>query len=141
MSSNANPAFLGTGWSFPPSFNLASGQVAMATGEVDIWQSLEIILATQPGERLMQPTFGCELSQFLFEELSQGILTRLQSVVSEALLEHEPRIKVNRLEVTPSPTEPGLVLIAVEYTVRQTNSRSNLVYPFYLTEATAVEGP
>ncbi len=136
-----NPSFLGVGWSFPPSFDKASSRVDMVAAEADILQSLEIVLATQPGERLMQPTFGCELSQFLFESMEQGVLTGIRSVVSDALIYHEPRIKVNRIAVNPSATEPGLLLIEIDYTVRQTNSRSNLVYPFYLREATDVALP
>lgn len=113
----------------------------MTTAEADIRQSLEIILGTQPGERSLHPHFGCELSQFLFESIEQGVLTSIQGVVFDALVYHEPRIKVNRISVSPSPTETGLLLIEIDYTVRQTNSRTNLVYPFYLTEATDVEGP
>lgn len=128
-------SFLGTGWAFPPTFDQQTAQVTMATAEADVLQSIQVILSTQPGERVMQPSFGCELSQFLFEEIQQGVITRIQNVVSEALLYHEPRIRVNQVEVTPSQT-PGLLMINVDYTVRQTNSRSNLVYPFYLTEAT-----
>jgi len=139
QSEIANSSFLGTGWSFPPTFNKGGGQVEMTDAEADILQSIQIILATQPGERLMQPDFGCALNQYLFEAMEQGVLTSIQSVVSDALIYHEPRIKVNRLEVSPSPTEPGLLMIEINYTVRQTNSRSNLVYPFYLNEATDID--
>ncbi|MEM1255792.1 MAG: GPW/gp25 family protein [Cyanobacteria bacterium P01_H01_bin.21] len=131
-------SFLGTGWGFPPQFNRGGStrsQVVMVQGEVDIQQSLEIILSTQPGERLMQPNFGCELSQFVFEEIRQEVITRIKDIVSDALLYHEPRIKVDTIEVSASPAEAGLLLIEIDYTIRQTNTRSNLVYPFYLNEA------
>ncbi len=130
-----NSSFLGTGWSFPPSFSRATGEVALISDEADILQSIEIILATQPGERLMQPNFGCELSQFLFEEIQQGVITSIKGIVSDALLYHEPRIKVNEVEVDASDSETGLLLITIDYTIRQTNARSNLIYPFYLNEA------
>lgn len=130
-------SFWGTGWAFPPSFNQQTGEVEMVSAEADILQSLHIILSTQPGERLMQPTFGCELSQFLFEDIRQGLITSLRSVVADALLYHETRIKVDRIDVDASPSEVGLLLISIDYTIRQTNTRSNLVYPFYLQEASA----
>ena len=129
-----NSPFLGTGWTFPPSFNRETGEVELIADEADILQSIEIILSTQPGERLMQPTFGCELSQFLFEEIRQGVITSIKGIVSDALLYHEPRIRVNEVEVDVSESEAGLLLIVIEYTIRQTNTRSNLVYPFYLKE-------
>ncbi len=130
-----NSSFLGTGWAFPPSFSRATGEVELISDEADIRQSMEIILATQPGERLMQPNFGCELSQFLFEEIQQGVMTSIRGIVSDALLYHEPRIKVNEIEVDASESEVGLLLITIDYIIRQTNTRSNIVYPFYLKEA------
>ena len=129
-------SFLGTGWSFPPTFNRNSAQVEMVSDENDVLQSLQIILSTRPGERLMQPTFGCELSQFLFEEIRQGVITSIRSVISDALIYHEPRIKVDRIDVSQSQEEVGLLMISIDYTIRQTNSRYNLVYPFYINEAT-----
>ena len=142
MSSNPiaaqNDSFLGTGWAFPPTFNRQIGQTEMISAEADILQSLQIILSTQPGERLMHSDFGCELSQFLFQEISQEVMTSIRGVVSDALLYHEPRINVERIEIESSQTEVGLLLISIDYTIRQTNTRSNLVYPFYLQEASYV---
>ncbi|BAY80004.1 hypothetical protein NIES25_64920 (plasmid) [Nostoc linckia NIES-25] len=131
-----NSSFLGTGWSFPPTFNQDSGTVEMVWDEEDIFQSLEIILSTRPAERIMQPDFGCELSQFVFEEISQGLITGIKGTISDALLYHEPRIDVEEINIDES--EAGLLLISVIYRVRVTNSRFNLVYPFYINEAQTV---
>ncbi|WP_445633106.1 IraD/Gp25-like domain-containing protein [Nostoc sp. DSM 114161] len=131
-----NNSFLGTGWSFPPTFNQDTGTVEMVSDEEDIFQSLEIILSTRPAERIMQPDFGCELSQFVFEEISQGLITGIKGTISDALLYHEPRIDVEEINIDES--EPGLLLINVIYRVRVTNSRFNLVYPFYINEAQTV---
>jgi len=129
-------SFLGTGWSFPPTFNQPGGQVEMVAGEADIVQSILIILGTEFGERLMQPNFGCGLGHFVFEAMEQGVLTSIESAVTDALIYHEPRIKVNQVGVEPDAGQAGLLRITIDYTVRQTNSRTNMVYPFYLNEAT-----
>ncbi|MDY7003252.1 MAG: GPW/gp25 family protein [Cyanobacteriota bacterium] len=131
---DTNNSFLGTGWSFPPTFNQDTGTVEMVSDESDIIQSLEIILSTRPAERIVQPDFGCELSQFLFEEISQGLITGIRGIVSDALVYHEPRINVEEIKIEESEQE-GLLLISITYTVRATNSRYNLVYPFYINEA------
>ncbi len=133
----SNNSFLGTGWSFPPTFNQDTGTVEMVSDEEDIIQSLEIILSTRPAERIMQPDFGCELSQFLFEEVSQGLITGIRGIISDALVYHEPRIDVEEINIEES-TQEGLLLISITYTVRATNSRFNLVYPFYINEAQTV---
>ena len=129
-------SFLGTGWSFPPAFTEGGREVETVSGPDDIRQSLQILLSTQLGERLMQEDYGCDLSSVLFEEIDQGLINSLTDLITDAILYHEPRIAMDRLDVSESESEQGLLLISVDYTIRSTNSRYNMVYPFYLTEAT-----
>jgi phage baseplate assembly protein W len=129
-------SFLGTGWSFPPTFGVGGGAVEMVSGMDDIHQSLEILLATRLGERVMQDEYGCDLTAVLFEEIDQGLINSLTSLISDAILYHEPRIELDRLDISEDQATEGLLLISLDYTVRSTNSRFNLVYPFYLNEAT-----
>jgi phage baseplate assembly protein W len=129
-------SFLGTGWSFPPTFGAGGGAVEMVSGVDDIRQSLEILLATRLGERVMQDEFGCDLATVLFEEIDQGLINTLTGMISDAILYHEPRIELDRLDISEDQAAEGLLLISLDYTVRNTNSRFNLVYPFYLNEAT-----
>lgn len=133
-------SFLGTGWSFPPSFASGGADVHTVSGVEDIEQSLAILLATRRGERVMQDEFGCDLGQFLFGEISRGLIGRMREMIAEAILLHEPRISVNRIEVSEGGSRNGLLLIEIDYTVRATNSRFNMVYPFYLDEATSPGG-
>jgi phage baseplate assembly protein W len=129
-----NEAFLGRGWSFPPEFFFNGAGVALVAGEEDIRQSLYILFATSLRERTMFPSYGSELSRYLFEEIDQSLINGLRGVVSDAILHHEPRIKVDSVEIDTSIQETGLLLIAVAYTIRTTNNRYNLVYPFYIKE-------
>jgi len=132
----ADSAFLGTGWSFPPAFGRGGAEVAMVSGVDDIQQSLQILFATRLGERIMQDEFGCALDSVVFEEIDQGLINTLNRSISDAILYHEPRITLDQLDVDESAEQPGLLLISLIYTVRSTNSRFNMVYPFYLNEAT-----
>lgn len=129
-------AFLGTGWSFPPTFRQGGAEVAMVSGAEDIHQSLQILLSTRLGERVMQDEFGCALDSVIFEEIDQGLLNSLTSSISDAILYHESRITLDQINVTESANQPGLLLISLEYTIRSTNSRFNMVYPFSINEAT-----
>jgi phage baseplate assembly protein W len=129
-------SFLGTGWSFPPSFAVCGSDVHVVSAAEDIEQSLEILLSTQRGERVMQDDFGCDLSEFLFGEISQGLIGRVRSFIEDAIVHHEPRIALNSVDVSESGAEAGLLLISIDYTIRATNSRYNMVYPFYVNEAT-----
>lgn len=127
-------SFLGTGWSFPPSFDPQLGIVQMLSDEVDIQSSLEILLSTRLGERVMQPTFGCNLDEMLFEPLTTTLKTYIADLIRTAILYHEPRITVNKIDLSESNDLEGLVLIKLEYTVKSTNSRYNYVYPYYKNE-------
>jgi hypothetical protein len=127
--------FLGIGWSFPPTFRRGGAEVAMVSGSTDIHQSLQILLSTRMGERVMQDAFGCALDNVVFEEIDQGLINTLNRTISDAILYHEPRITLDELDVSESPDEPGLLLISLIYTIRGTNSRFNMVYPFYINEA------
>ncbi len=133
-------SFLGIGWSFPPSFGAGGGDVETVFGVEDIEQSLAILLQTRRGERVMVEEFGCDLSEFLFGEISQGLIGRVRSVIADAILHDEPRISLNDVDVSESRARDGVLLIRLDYTVRATNSRYNMVYPFYLREATASAG-
>jgi phage baseplate assembly protein W len=129
------PAFLGTGWSFPPAFRRGGAEVAMVSGAEDIHQSLHILLSTRLGERVMQEEFGSALDALVFEEIDQAMLNTLSSAIGDAVLYHEPRIDLDDVAVAESDEQPGLLLIALTYTIRSTNSRFNMVYPFYVNEA------
>jgi phage baseplate assembly protein W len=129
-------SFLGRGWGFPPAFTARGGDVEMVAGAEDIQQSLEILFATTPGERVLQETFGTDLSRLMFEELDQGLASTVERLIKNAIIEHEPRIKLDKVDVENTPDEPYALRIHVQYTVRGTNSRFNLVFPFYRMEAT-----
>lgn len=129
-----NDPFLGRGWSFPPVFDKETGEVKMTVGVEDIHRSLEIILTTALGERLMQPAFGSSLEDMLFEPLNTSSLTYVENLLKTAILYHEPRIDADAVEVRPDDRE-GLLQIHISFRVRSTNSRFNFVYPFYLSGA------
>ncbi len=130
---------VGTGWSFPPRFDRQSGSVELRSGAEDIEESLRIIFSTRIGERLMQPKFGCDLSDQVFEPLNTGQLAYIQNLVETAILHHEPRIDA---QVSVEPLEDlQSLLINVDYVIRGTNSRFNLVYPFHLqNDGSQLEG-
>lgn len=108
----------------------------MVSDADDIHQSLQILLSTSLAERVMQDAFGCDLNRILFEPIDQRLINTVTDLVSDSILYYEPRIKLDGLDLSESEAEPGLLLIGIEYTVRSTNSRYNMVFPFYLNEAT-----
>ena len=128
--------FTGRGWSFPPEFNKSTRQTSMTTGREDVERSLEILLGTIRGERVMRPDYGSNLDEMMFESFDQSIKTYLVQSVETAILYHEPRIEPLRVELDESELPEGKILIEIKYRIRATNSRHNMVYPFYIEEGT-----
>ncbi|ERR1700744_857672 len=130
-------SFLGTGWSFPPTFHRDSVTLDMLVNEADVRSSIEIIVSTITGERVMLPTFGCNLQPHVFDAMNPPNVAMIQKIVNDALVYNEPRIIVN--SVTGTPDENGGVLnLDIQYTIITTNTRYNYVYPFYFNEATNI---
>lgn len=131
--------FLGTGWSFPPSFSPTSGGVEMTTRVDDIQRSLHILLTTAVGERVMQPKYGCNMEDLLFEALDTGTKTLIEDRIRTAILYFEPRIEAGKIVLNDTQGLEGVVLIEIEYRVRATNNRFNFVYPYYRGEGTELQ--
>lgn len=133
-------AFLGRGWSFPPTFDRVVGGVQMLEHEADIASSLVILLTTAAGERIMVPQYGCNLDELAFENIDTRMRTLMADKIESAILYHEPRITLERVEVMDDPVAmlEGRVLIGVTYRVKSTNSRFNFVFPYYRDEGTDI---
>lgn len=131
-------SFLGTGWTFPPTFDNESGIVRTSTDAQDIEESLKILLTTRPGERIMQPEYGCNLEDLLFSPLDLTLKTVVSEQIKTAILYYEPRIDVEKVSYSESNDAEGILLIQIDYLIRSTNSRKNLVFPFYKEEGTEI---
>ncbi|WP_428741370.1 GPW/gp25 family protein [Tenacibaculum sp.] len=131
-------AFLGIGWGFPPEFSEDLSEVVMISDEEDIKSSLEILLTTRLGERVMLPNYGCSLQELLFERLDRTLITYTKELIETAILYHEPRIDVIRIDVSETDPLEGMLIIKIEYRIRATNSRTNVVFPFYKGEGTDI---
>ena len=133
-------AFLGIGWSFPPEFykHPVTPGVKMIVEEDDIRESLSILLTTTPGERVMQPAYGCGLNALVFDVITESLITEIKDVIERSVLFFETRITLQSVDVNTDDSINGQLKIQLNYTVRKTNTRSNIVYPFYYLEGNLV---
>ena len=141
MGTSAEPtrtSFLGTGWSFPPEFSRARAGVRMVADEDDVRQSLVVLFGTALGERFLRPRYGLDMHEMLFEPVSTTTKTYLEDRVRTTILVYEPRIDLLAVALDTTALPEGRVTLVVEYAVRATNSRYNLVYPFYLSGGSEV---
>ncbi|WP_179412975.1 GPW/gp25 family protein [Mucilaginibacter sp. E4BP6] len=125
-------SFLGTGWSFPPTFTKSTDMVQMVSNVQDIEQSLLIILSTIPGERLMRPEFGCDLKRLVFEINDSTLIANFNHIIYHALLNFEPRVNFIEAIIINRDELDGVLQVQVNFEIITTNTRHNIVFPFYL---------
>ncbi|WP_298420542.1 GPW/gp25 family protein [uncultured Kordia sp.] len=134
----SSATYLGKGWDFPPTFLERKGEVKLISDVEDIDKSLQTIVTTRRGERVMRPLFGCDLTDKIFENLNATQINIMKNRVEEAIILFEPRIDVIKIALDTQNILEGKFLIKVEYIIRATNTRRNIVFPYYLTEATDI---
>ena len=122
--------FVGQGWSWPAGVGHRGG-IALVSGDTELGQAIRLILGTALGERPMRPEFGCGIHDLTFSAVDSSFSGLVSYEVRGSLLRWEPRIDVADITVTLDPHREGVVLIGVEYALRTTNDRRNLVFPFY----------
>jgi len=126
--------FLGSGWKFPLGLD-KTGRFELVAEEADIREAILTILNTAPGERVMRPDFGCGIHDYVFAVLNSATFARIEQEIARALGLFEPRIRVEQVKAeADAASGEGRLLIGIDYTVKASNSRHNMVYPFYLTE-------
>ncbi|WP_170110646.1 GPW/gp25 family protein [Flavilitoribacter nigricans] len=129
---------IGVGWAFPPTFDPVNQTAQMVTGKADIEQSLNILFGTQPGERVLTLKYGCDLMTSLFQNISLSQKTILEDRIEKAITNFEPRIILEKVEIDITQAGEGIVYIEVDFLISRTNSRQNMVFPFFLREGTLV---
>ncbi|MDR0802975.1 GPW/gp25 family protein [Fluviicola sp.] len=126
--------YLGTGWGFPVRFHQHG--VQLVSDEEDIRESLRILFSTIPGERVFRYSYGCPIDKWVFSKIDLSERTMVIDIIEQAIREGEPRIITDLVDVEIRDAMEGILWIQVDFTIRQTNSRSSMVYPFYFLEGT-----
>lgn len=134
MDDHKNTSFLGRGWAFPIRFDGGISPTVMVEEEEDIKESLRILLSTRLGERIMRPDYGNALHNMVYHNMDLTARTQLRAAIEDAILFWESRINLTKVSFDMSEERDGKLNILLEYTIRQTNSRGNLVYPYYYEE-------
>jgi uncharacterized protein len=135
--------FLGQGLAFPLRKN-SRGGLEISSQDQKIKESIYMILGTQLGERLMRPTFGCNLRSLVFAPNTKATANLARHYVEEALRTWEPRIILENVTVSNdyetnrndrTERDPSILSISIRYRIKATYELQNLVYPFYLEQA------
>ncbi len=127
----ADQLFLGTGMKFLPQVNKTTGRFLTASGAQSVKESIYLILMTQRTERFMRPEFGSNILSYTFADTGGGMLTMMASDIVDTIASQEPRVTDVNVDMD-GESRPGCLFIHISYTIRNSNVRENMVFPFYL---------
>ena len=104
----------------------ARGGLQMVSDRAAVRQAVLILLLTRPGERVMRPTYGCQLYRLVFwpnDDTTAGLAIHY---VRQAVERWEPRIDRLRVDASRDPGDPGRLYVTLEYRVRATGEEDRL---------------
>ena len=121
---------VGVGWAFPVRWGPQG--VELVGDEEEIRQAIRIVLRTNLGSRVMRPTYGADVERYVFAPRTDQVCFQLAFDVERALLLHEPRIIVDRVEAVPAGEAEDRIDVEIDYRIDRHRRPSSLVLPFYL---------
>lgn len=122
----------GRGVAFPPRIG-PDGRMATSVAAQNIRESIQIILLTGQGERLMRPAFGAGLESFLFRPNTVATHRLIEERVRQALARWEPRIRVQEAAVAADPADPDAALVELRYRLVATGVEERLTLALQFT--------
>ncbi len=125
---------LGTGWSFPPSFDRSTGGVRLSSELENVRENLQILFSTEVGERIMLSNYGSPLCQHLFRALTETTKNQLKLEINNVIAEWEPRIDVIEIKINEQPGSFGACELIIDFQLRSNGARGSMIYPFCLDE-------
>ena len=120
-----NPTSLGQGISWPPRID-GDGRLRLSSDADNVREAIQVILLTEPGERVRLPEFGAGLGRFLFEPNIPATHIAIARRITQSLTRWEPRIRVAQVEVEADPTDPQAALATITYRLVSTAQQATL---------------
>lgn len=78
---------------------------------------VESLVATYPGERVMQPAYGVNVPSFVFAPDIAFQQTMLTNAISQAVTVWEPTITLDSVTPVTTQSDVGMVQVNVEFTL------------------------
>lgn len=99
--------------------------LSISTNEQALLESVINIITTEPGERVMNPTFGCALDRYLFEPLDNVTSNIISKTIRDSLNKFEPRIESLDVKVQAMP-DINSYNITVIFTMKTSNKEQTI---------------
>jgi phage baseplate assembly protein W len=107
--------------------NTFTSDLSVKKDQNSIRQSVINILLSRLGEKSFDYNFGTIINDLLFENIQSGVqLAQYKVQMQSAFERYEPRISVDRIDITQNTTDPRLIEIELSYIILDFNVRQNV---------------
>tara|TARA_B100001996_G_C18444926_1_gene509865 strand:+ start:104 stop:520 length:417 start_codon:yes stop_codon:yes gene_type:complete len=103
------------GVELPLNHNVSGFFKRSKTVREQVKSNIRNLLLTAKGERVMQPTFGCDITSQLFEQIDSETLENMDIDIRQALGTWLPYVVINDLFVMRNQTNENEINISLEY--------------------------
>ena len=101
----------------PITIDSGDGYTMIKTFKMLIKQNFKMLVLTNPGERVMDPEFGVGIRQFLFENFSSDVYTRIDFKIREQISTYIPVISIKTIEFGTSGIDENSLGVRIEYLI------------------------
>lgn len=88
------------------------------------------LILTTPGERVMNPEFGCDLRKILFEGITDEIVESVQNIITDSVNIFVPEVELTDIIVDTSSRETNTISITIKYKLRISQDADKITLEF-----------
>lgn len=118
-------------WQLFGDFDIYESCVNTVDREASVAQSLYILLSTSPGERILEPYYGCNLHNLVFNHLDLNTETKIKGDIANAIKTFEPRVELKSIFFNTEKNNDGFVNITLHYYIKDLNEMQVLNFQYY----------
>ena len=82
-------------------------------------QNLKMLILTNPGERIMEPTYGVGARAYLFNNFNDGTIIALKTKITEQAGFYLPGVSILNIVTTGTNVDAGTIKLSIQYSIPQ----------------------
>tara|TARA_Y100000034_G_scaffold124174_1_gene171981 strand:- start:534 stop:899 length:366 start_codon:yes stop_codon:yes gene_type:complete len=105
------------GLKLPITYDSGDGFTALQTFRETIKQNFKMLVLTNPGERVMVPSYGVGIKQYLFENYHTGVEGKIRTRIIEQAAFYLPVVEITEVYIRPSDINENILAVQIYYTI------------------------
>ncbi len=111
------------GLKLPIQYSSTDGFQMLKSFQRLLHQNFKMLLLTNPGERVMAPTFGVGMRMYLFENAQGATLDNLRNKIYEQTATYIPAIQIHKIDFSGSDFDANQLSVTISYSIPALNIR------------------